>query len=449
MSWSKPRFRLLGRLYIAGILLLAAMFTLPILSMLELIEPPWRGVMEKHARHEVRGLLVTHDRAATLRRIERDLGFRVVTFDPEGKPKTGHGTTALLAESLRLAERKGFAWLDDLRVLVAADPGSDFAFALVEFPAGSVYKPGLLPLAVALTAAAIFALALARSIGRPIARLAATARSFAAGDLRARSGIQRKDELGELARAFDDMADRVSSLVRSQKELLANISHELRTPLSRIHMAVDLAEQASAEKARNMLLEVGDDLRELEHLVEDVLTMARLDLAEGRATEPLSLKRREQALEEIIARARDRFLALHPERVLKVDGTDEHTRVNVDADLLVRALTNLLDNAAKYSDRSTHVSLAIEVGKAEVTLTVRDRGIGISADDLERVGTPFFRTHESRSYDTHGIGLGVSLARRIIEAHGGSFRLEGKLGAGTAAQIELQTAARSDTLESP
>src|SRR6185503_18950847 len=104
--------------------------------------------------------------------------------------------------------------------------------------------------------------------------VSSTARAFGAGKLDARTGVARSDEIGEVARAFDDMAARVSDLVRAEKELLANVSHELRTPLARVRVALDLAAEGDAEVARASLADIAGDLDELERLVADVLTAA-------------------------------------------------------------------------------------------------------------------------------------------------------------------------------
>ena len=117
----------------------------------------------------------------------------------------------------------------------------------------------------------------------PLERLTAAAPRLGAGDLSARAGCGRRGEVGELARAFDEMAERLERLVRAEQELLANVSHELRTPLARIRVALELAAEGDAERARRYLDEIGADLDELERLVEDVLTAARLDLAAGGA----------------------------------------------------------------------------------------------------------------------------------------------------------------------
>ena len=124
----------------------------------------------------------------------------------------------------------------------------------------------------------IFSILFARSLAVPIARLSKTANDFGMGNFDARTGIHRKDELGYLAKTFDEMADRVNHLLRSQKELLANVSHELRTPLSRIRVALDIAAEGNDGVMREQFANILEDLAELEQLVKDVLTAARLDV---------------------------------------------------------------------------------------------------------------------------------------------------------------------------
>ena len=128
---------------------------------------------------------------------------------------------------------------------------------------------------------AITSVAFARTLAVPLQRLAEVARSFGKGMLDVRTGVRRRDELGEVAEAFDEMAERITHLLRSQKELIANVSHELRTPLARIRVALDLAAEGDAELARESLADITTDLSELERLVADVLTAAKLDLATG------------------------------------------------------------------------------------------------------------------------------------------------------------------------
>ncbi|HET9595567.1 MAG TPA: HAMP domain-containing sensor histidine kinase, partial [Anaeromyxobacteraceae bacterium] len=223
--------------------------------------------------------------------------------------------------------------------------------------------PPFLEIAVAVLLAGLAAgaLLLGRSLARPLDRLARTAQALGAGDLRARTGIVRRDELGTVARSFDEMADRVEKLLRSQTELVANVAHELRTPLARIRVALDLADAGDAAVARESLAEIAEDLGELEALVDDVLAAARIDLADGTVrTGAPTLHVTALDVSELARGAAERLRHRHPGRTVEVAAEPGLPPVEGDAVLLRRALDNLLDNARKYSppDAPIHVRVA-------------------------------------------------------------------------------------------
>jgi signal transduction histidine kinase len=280
-------------------------------------------------------------------------------------------------------------------------------------------------------------LPLARSIVMPLEKLVGTVRAFGDGDLRARADAERGDEIGELGRAFNDMAGRIAALLRSEKELIANVSHELRTPLARIRVVLELAEERP-ESTRRYLAEVARDLGELERLVDDVLTAARLDLAEGRVGDQLPpLRRLRVEPGEVVEEAAERFRQAHPGRPLRLDVGEGLPALDADPVLLRRALDNLLDNAQKYSDGASPVALDVRAGPGEVSFRVRDQGIGVDEADLPRLFSPFFRTDRSRDRTTGGLGLGLTLTKRIIEAHGGSIGLDSRPGVGTTVSFAI------------
>jgi two-component system, OmpR family, sensor kinase len=282
-----------------------------------------------------------------------------------------------------------------------------------------------------------------RWMAQPLAQLSRVARSLGAGDLKARAALARSDELGELGRGFDDMAERIEGLVLTQKELLANVSHELRTPLARIRVALDIASEGDAGAARNSLEEIAVDLGELERMIDDILTTTRMDLQSGahQATGfPLRLV--DVAPSSIALRASERFHARHPERHLELSVADALPEIHVDATLFRRVIDNLLENAHKYSPEETPIRLGVSNGGSGVVFEVSDQGMGISERDLARVFEPFFRAERSRSRGTGGVGLGLTLAKRIVDAHGGKIELSSSSGAGTRARVSLAPSAR-------
>jgi len=284
----------------------------------------------------------------------------------------------------------------------------------------------------------IGALITARWIVRPIERLSRTARALGSGDLQARSQLDRPDEIGELGHRFDEMADRIAGLLATEKELLANVAHELRTPLTRIGVALDLASEGDAEAARASLAEIAVDVSELETIVDDILTAMRFELASARAPAQLPLRRAVIPAGEIATASADRLHARHPERPLELDSPDDLPAIHVDPVLLRRVIDNLLENAHKYTpDAGSAIRLAVRRDAGEVIFEIADRGIGIPADDLPRIFTAFFRGERSRSRETGGVGLGLTLARRIVEAHGGAIDVTSTPNVGTTVRVAI------------
>ena len=242
----------------------------------------------------------------------------------------------------------------------------------------------------------------------------------------------------EVARAFDEMAERITQLLSAQRELLASVSHEIRTPLARIRVALDLASEGDAEAARQSLGDIAQDLSELEKLVEEVLVMARMEAQNMRAIPPLH--RAPIDLCEVVRHALARSQAAHAGRGLQADLPPKKVTVNGDANLLRRVIENLLDNACKYSPAAAPVNLDLRQIEDHALLVVRDQGHGIAAEDLPHVFRPFFRADRSRSRGTGGAGLGLALAKRIIEAHAGSIGIESQLDVGTTVTVRIPIA---------
>jgi len=291
--------------------------------------------------------------------------------------------------------------------------------------------------AVALVVLALASIPLARSVTAPLAGLSALARRFGKGDLTARFHSRRRDEIGSLGRAFDDMADRIAALRRSEKELLANVSHELRTPLARIRLALELVTDGDRDKVNSYLTDIGEDLAELERLLDDVLSAARLDLARdsaGDALPPLHIE--ELSARSLLEAAANRFLVRYPERTLSTNIPADLPTLEADP-VLRRVLDNLLDNARKFSEAPVRLSARTTEDGAHLVVEVADDGIGISPADQARIFEPFFRSDPSRTRTTGGVGLGLLVVRRIVEAHHGMVEVQSELGAGSRFSVTL------------
>lgn len=285
----------------------------------------------------------------------------------------------------------------------------------------------------------------ARWIVRPLEALSRAARALGDGDLAARTGLTRSDELGAVARSFDEMAERIQKLLQEERELLANVSHELRTPLARIRVALEIAGEANEEAGRITLGEINTDLTELEGLVDDIITTTRLRIEEtgnGQpAGSPMALHLQDVTPAALCEKALELFLKRHPLRVLEAFVEESLPPIWADPVLIRRAIDNLLENADKYSpDPQAPVILRAEANGSAVLFEVRDMGVGIPEEDLPHIFMPFFRSDRSRSRAFGGVGLGLTLAKRIVEAHGGSIDATSKLGVGTVVRIALPIA---------
>jgi signal transduction histidine kinase len=361
---------------------------------------------------------------AELRRVKDSFGVDASVYGPDG------GLVATSGPGTPQPPRRGphrFGWTVPL-----ADGGVLVVHSRPHDP-----TRGLFFIGAVLVALALASVPLARSIAAPVERLTAAARALGAGDLSVRAGVRARGELGELGNAFDEMAGRLQRLIEGERALLANVSHELRTPLARIRVALELAAEGDAERARRYLGEIGQDLAELDGLVADVLAAARLD---ARGAAALRVEAAPVDLAALAADAAERFRAGHEGRTLEVSVADGLPAVTGDAALLRRLLVNLLDNAAKYSEPPAPVTLAVRAADGAAVVEVRDRGIGIAAEDLPRLFTPFFRTDRSRARGTGGTGLGLALAKRIAEAHGGTVSAESVPGEGTVFRVKLPAA---------
>ena len=282
---------------------------------------------------------------------------------------------------------------------------------------------------------------LARALVQPLERLAKVTQEFGLGKLRTRASTDRPDEIGDLGRAFNEMADRIEHLRRAEKELLANVSHELRTPLARIRVVVELA-ASGGDPARTQrhLSAIAEDLTEVEQLLGDIITAARLDLGNEHSSNPYPpLRVTPVRLAPVLEGLVGLFQEVHPEREVRTT-MDRDVTLSIDRVMFKHALSNVLDNAHKYSPPGSPIDVALRrdlVDGGRAVVEIRDYGRGIDSSDVPHVFTAFFRADRSRARGTGGVGLGLTLARRIVEAHSGTIQLESRPGEGTTVTIDL------------
>lgn len=467
MKFFRLPMGLLPRIYLVGVIQILLVGVSLMLARDLLRNESWRNRFDDELSYFVDEWSALRDNPAelqaSLERAQQRMGMRVTLRAADGtllgntrpEPAPALGSEELSAVTSRVTRSgprgpiPGVGGGPGRMLVVSPYPGPIQVYAAVSLPPPPPPPDGdrqtAIIVGLVLACTAITSVAFARTLAGPLEKLASAARAFGAGRLDVRAGLRRKDELGLVSEAFDEMAGRITQLLRSQKELLANVSHELRTPLSRIRVALDLAAEGDAQTARELLPDITEDLSELERLVSDVLTTSRLELVTDGASgvPPLRLERVDA--NALLDKAAARFHTARPKHRLEVQVDGTLPTLEADPVLLRRVLDNLLDNAGKYSEPGTTVKLHARAQGDSLQVDIQDQGIGIESEDLARVGTPFFRTDRSRARTTGGVGLGLALVRRILEAHHGRLSLESQPGQGTTARVVLPGVGAADT----
>jgi two-component system, OmpR family, sensor kinase len=296
--------------------------------------------------------------------------------------------------------------------------------------------------AVALLLALLAGLLLTGSALRPLRRLTATSRQLAAGDLRARSGVEgREDEIGVLARSFDEMAARIEVSFAAQQQseertrrFIADASHELRTPLTALKGYIDVIRRGATPDpaALDAALEaMGREAERMRVLVLDLLTLARLDAQRPAHPETLDLS-------ALVAHQLDEGAPAMPDQVNRELGLGVFA--NTDRNAASTIVGNLLVNACKYAPGATQTWRTWSNGE-HAYLEVRDQGPGISAIDLPHVFDRFYRGEKTRAREEGGSGLGLSIVQGLARTHGGDVSIDSTEGQGTTVTVWFPVAA--------
>ncbi len=269
----------------------------------------------------------------------------------------------------------------------------------------------------------------------PIDHVTTLAKEITGHDLSRRLNLDLPDdEVGRLARTFDEMIARLDALFQRQRQFTADASHELRTPLTAIRGQIDVAltRPRDANEYQRVLAAVNDQVDRMTRLVGGLLMLARSDAG------ALPLQREPVAVRGLVESIANQIepLAIAKGMAVVVEAGDPST-VSGDGDLLVQLLLNLADNAVKYTDRGT-IGVGWRTHEDDVEIFVRDTGLGIPADHLPRIFERFHRVDDARSRQRGGAGLGLAIGKWIAEAHGGQLRVESS-GAGSAFTVTLPT----------
>jgi signal transduction histidine kinase len=281
---------------------------------------------------------------------------------------------------------------------------------------------------------------LSRAIARPIHRLTQAAGAVAQGQLDQQVPVTSQDELGRLSQTFNEMTTRLRAARQMQTDMVANVSHELRTPLTSIKGLVETLRDGAVDdlQVRDTFLETMEsETDRLIRLVNDLLLLSRAD------SDALKLQRQAVNLEQLAQTTTHRLEPLAEEHGLTLQvAADPHLPLAwIDPDRITQVLVNLLDNAVTYSHPGGTIAVKISLADSQLLLVqVQDEGSGIPAAELARIGQRFYRADKARARSYGGYGLGLAIARALVEAHGGRLWVESQEGVGTTVNLTLPAA---------
>ncbi|HET6143093.1 MAG TPA: ATP-binding protein [Candidatus Acidoferrales bacterium] len=348
----------------------------------------------------------------------RDSGQTQIAATSEGK---------VLAQTVTGPSGKSYA-------LVLQSRAHPIADLLQAKPAGQFLR-----IAAVFLVAGLVCLWLARQVTAPVRKLSEAARQLAGGNLAARVGkssIKRHDEIADLSRDFDQMAEQIESLIFAQRRLIGDISHELRSPLTRLSVALGIARRHESSECKHALDRIELEVERLNELIGNLLKLSRFESgADLIKSGPviLDLLIREVAQDaDFEARNRNRLVRLGRVDSCSVEGSHE---------LLRSAVENVVRNAVNYTPEGTEVELSLEClcdsfGEHAI-IRVRDYGKGVQPEALEQIFQPFYRIDDARERSAGGVGLGLAITERAIRLHGGRVKAENSPSGGLIVELYL------------
>ncbi len=375
----------------------------------------------------------------------------IFSTDPAVRPHREHAHPEVLA-ALRNQEQHDVRmdeWTQEMRLFVAAPIREEehlIGLVQISIPWERVrsrviaeWMRLIIAGGLAILANILVSLWLARGVVRPLQQLTRAAREIAAGNLEQRIPVQSRDEVGMLAVAFNEMAERLQEMIQRQHMFIANASHELRSPLTSIKLRTEALldeERMDPERRRRFLEEVDREADRLRRLAERLLDLTRLQIR------PEAHPFHEVDLGAVLT---DALTMLQPRATrggihLEGDIPPDLPRVWGSDEDLSEVIYNLLDNALKHTPEGGTVRVTARADETHIHLTVADTGVGIPPEDLPHIFEPFYRVDKARSRRKEGNGLGLAIVKAIVETHGGTIEVTSTLGEGTTFHVQLPRA---------
>ncbi len=386
--------------------------------------------------------------------LSADTHVRACLFDEKGRTLAGWDCAEFKQDVDRVARGEPAAssmhrGLAAIVTPVKSADGNSYIYAseLLSGPGaafGVDLKVVLMRISLALTVSGLVCYFLAHYLTRPILRLRSVSQQISAGQLSARADAaleSRRDEMGDLVRDFNRMANTTETLISSQRQLLYDVSHELRSPLARLNVALDLLRRRVGEGPALDRMQI--DLQRLNETIGRLLTVAKLE-----ASATLQNSARVDLTDLVSSIAADADFEAQ-ERGSRVDvGETADLAVRGDPSLLRSAIENVLRNALRFTAPGTPVEVLLQAAPAlngeGASIVVRDHGPGVPPEELDRIFKPFYRLFESQGNDSNGAGLGLAIAERIVRLHGGRICATNVAEGGLSVEIILPRISRNE-----
>jgi signal transduction histidine kinase len=274
---------------------------------------------------------------------------------------------------------------------------------------------------------------LARGMTQPLRDMAEAARRMETGDYTTRVYTATRDEVGQLAAAFNRMSRELENLETSRRELVANVSHELKTPITaiRAHLEnlLDGVEEPDTETLQVML----SQSERLGRLVEQLLDLSKLESGD------VPLRRERVSLAPLVSQVMSEIEVASADRDVNVssDLPDDLPPVEADSERVHQVIFNLVDNAVRFTPEGGEVRIEAHRHNGSIEVRVADTGVGIPPEALPRLFERFYRVDPARARGDGGTGIGLAIARSVVEAHGGTIRAESEPGLGSTFTFDL------------
>jgi signal transduction histidine kinase len=286
---------------------------------------------------------------------------------------------------------------------------------------------------VAICIAILLTFFLSRRILSPVKALISAARQYGKGNFSRRVDFKDKGELGELANSFNSMADSLDHTQRLRQNMVADVAHELRTPLSNLKGYLEAINDGVVKCDEATIRSLNEEAATLTRLVADLQELSLADAGE------LKITAQPQDIGELI---RDTMAALQPKAndkglTLNTDLPDSLPILNIDAHRIKQVLYNLLVNAVAHTGKGGMITVTVKAHNDAVSVSVSDTGEGIPPEDLPNIFERFYRVDKSRARSTGGSGLGLTIAKRLVQAHGGTINVKSELGKGSTFTFTL------------